>query len=97
MLLINHQKDSIYGKSNGTFTFDLERSESMSLRFQSLTSRKGAQLGPQLLLNIHRNPYTGSKMTLSNLTLNGQSQGHQDFVALYLAKSLVMSNVSIKH
>ncbi len=29
---------------------DLERSKSRSLRFQSLISRKGAELGPMLLL-----------------------------------------------
>ncbi len=36
---------------------DLERSKSRSLRFQRLISRKGAELGPMLLLTINRNPY----------------------------------------
>ncbi len=44
---------------------DLERSKSRSLRFQSLISRKGAQLGPMLLLNINRKPYMGSPMTIN--------------------------------
>ncbi len=68
---------------------DLERSKSRSLRFQSLISRKGAQLGPVLLLNINKKPYMGSPMAPSHLTLSdlkGQTQGHQDFDALYLAK-----------
>ena len=38
---------------------DLERSKSSLLRFQSLISRKGAELGPILLLNISRKPYMG--------------------------------------
>ena len=48
---------------------DLERSKSRSLRFQRLISRKGAELGPMLLLTINRNPYMASPMALSNLTL----------------------------
>ncbi len=31
---------------------DLERSKSRSLKFSSLVSRKGAKLGPMLLLNV---------------------------------------------
>ncbi len=48
---------------------ELERSKSRSLRFRSLISRKRAQLGPMLLLNINRKPYMGSPMALSSLTL----------------------------
>ena len=47
---------------------DLERSKSRSLRFQSLISRKGAELGPMLLLPINRKPYMASLMTPSPLT-----------------------------
>ncbi len=47
----------------------LERSKSRSLRFQSLISRKGAELGPMLVLTINRKPYMVSPMVLSNLTL----------------------------
>ena len=39
---------------------DLERSKSRSLRFQTLISRKGAELGPMLLLTINRKPYMAS-------------------------------------
>ncbi len=51
---------------------DLERSKSRSMRFRSLThaSRKGAELGHMLLLNINRKGYMGSPMTLSHLTLS---------------------------
>ncbi len=49
---------------------DLERSKSMSLRFRSLISRKGVQLGPMLLLNINRKPYMESPMAPSHLTLS---------------------------
>ena len=54
-------------------TFDpsgLERSISGSLRFRKLTSRKGAELGHMLLLNINRKHYMGSPMTLSDLAVN---------------------------
>ncbi len=47
---------------------DLERSKSRSLRFQSLISRKGAELGPVLLLSIYRKPYVASLLTPSLLT-----------------------------
>ncbi len=53
-------------------TFDLERlerSRPRSLRFQSLISRKGAELDPMLVLTINRKPYMASPMALSNLTL----------------------------
>ncbi len=62
---------------------------SRSLRFRKLISRKGAELGHMLLLNINRKPYMASPMTLSHLTLNdleSQSQGHSDFEVLYLVK-----------
>ncbi len=49
---------------------DLERSNSRSLRFQSLISRKGAKLGPILLLTIKRKPYMVSLITPSLLTLS---------------------------
>ena len=48
---------------------DLERPKSRSLGFQSLISRKGAELGSMLLLTIKRKPYMASPMALSNLTL----------------------------
>ncbi len=48
---------------------DLERSISRSLRFKTLISRKGPELGHMLLLNINRKPYMGSPVTLSHLTL----------------------------
>ena len=44
---------------------DLERSKSKSLRFQSLLSRKGAELDPMLLLTINKKPYMASIMTPS--------------------------------
>ncbi len=56
---------------NDTITFELERLEKStprSLRFQSLISRKGAELGPILILTINRKPYMASPMVLSNLT-----------------------------
>ncbi len=37
----------------------------MSLRFQSLITRKGVQLGPMLLLNMNRKPYRKSNGTVS--------------------------------
>ncbi len=49
---------------------DLERSKSRSVRFQSLISRKGAELDPMLLLTINRKPYMASLMTPSLLTLS---------------------------
>ena len=49
---------------------DLERSNSRSPRFRSLISRKGAYLGPMLLLNINRKPYMGNPMAPSHLTLS---------------------------
>ncbi len=48
---------------------ELERSNWRSLRFWSLTSCNGAELGHMLLLNINRKEYMGSPMTLSYLTL----------------------------
>ncbi len=53
--------------------------------FEAL-SRKAAQLGPMLLLNINRKPYMKNPIALSHLTLKGQSQGYPDFEALYLVK-----------
>ncbi len=68
---------------------DLERSNTRSLRFRSLISCIGAELGHMLVLNINRKASTGSPMTLSHLTLGDleiQIQGHSDFKALYLVK-----------
>ena len=68
---------------------DIERSKSRSLRFQSLISCKGAELGHRLLLNINRKAYMGSPMTLSHFTLSDIErliQGHSDLEALYLIK-----------
>ncbi len=48
----------------------LERSKSRSLRFQSLISRKGAELGPMLLLTINRQHYMASLMLSPLLTLS---------------------------
>ncbi len=53
--------------SNLTLT-DLQRSKSRSLRFQSLITFKGAELGPILVLTINRKLYMASPMALSNLT-----------------------------
>ena len=67
--------------SNFTLS-DLERSKSRLLKFQSLTSHKGALLGPILLLNINRKPYTGNLMTPSYLTLSDLERsiaGYSDF------------------
>ena len=47
-----------------------ERSKPRSLRFGSFISRKAAQLGPMLLLNIDRKPYMWSPMSSSHLTLS---------------------------
>ncbi len=41
----------------------LERSNSRSLSFQSLISRKRAELGPILVLTINMKPYMGSPVT----------------------------------
>ncbi len=49
---------------------DLERSNSRSPKFRRLISRKGAELGPMLLLNINRKSYMWSPISLSNLTLS---------------------------
>ena len=59
---------------------DFERSKSRSPGFQSLISRKGAMLGPILLLHINKKPCMGSPMTPSHLTLKGQTQGQSDFL-----------------
>ena len=67
----------IYGVFIGVITFglcsDLERTNSRSLTFRSLISCKGAELDHMLLLNINRKRDMGSPMTLSHLTLKGQS------------------------
>ena len=52
------------------FLSDLERSKSRPLRFRSLMSCKGSELGHMLLLTINRKAYMVSPMTLSHLTLS---------------------------
>ncbi len=49
---------------------DLERLKSRSLRFHDPISRKGAELGPMLLLTINRKPYRASLITSSLWTLS---------------------------
>ncbi len=49
---------------------DVERSKSKSFRFQDVISRKGAELGPMLLLTINRKPYMASPMKSLLLTLS---------------------------
>ncbi len=49
---------------------DLERSRSRLFIFSSLIPRKGAKLGPMLLLNINRKPCMGSPKAPFNLTLS---------------------------
>ncbi len=62
----------------------LERSNSRSLRFGSLISRKTAYLpvGPMLLLKINRKPYTwpyGESNGTNGFDLEWPIYGHQDF------------------
>ena len=49
---------------------DLERSSCRSLRFQSIQSRKGAELGYMFLLNTNRKSHMGSPKGPSYLTLS---------------------------
>ena len=69
---------------------DLERSKSRSAKFQSPISRKGAELGPILLLIISRKKHImASPMTPWHLTLNDLKRSKSrspDFKALYLVK-----------
>ncbi len=79
---------------------DLERSKSRSLRFQSLISCKGAELGHMLLLNIHRKAYMGSPVTLSYLTLSVLEMSNSRllrFQSLVSRKGAELGHVSIKH
>ena len=79
---------------------DLERSKSRPLRFQSLISREGAELGPILLLNINRKPYVGNPMTLSNLTLSDLERSKlrsMRFQTLISCKGAELGPVTIKH
>ncbi len=55
--------------SHMTFS-DVRRSNTRSLRFRSLISHKGAELGHMLSLNINRKAYKESPMTSSHLTLS---------------------------
>ena len=68
---------------------DLDRSKSRSLGFQILIYRKGADLGPMLLLTINRKHFMPSLMTSSLWTLSDlerSKSSHSDFKALYLVK-----------
>ncbi len=68
---------------------DLERSKSRSLRFRSILTHKGAELGHILLLNINRKAYMGSALAqlhLTLVTLKGQCKFHSDFKSLYLVQ-----------
>ncbi len=49
---------------------ELERTTSMSPRFQSPLSRNGAKLSPMLLLIINKKAYMASPMTPRHLTLS---------------------------
>ena len=67
MLLLNINKKPDMGSPMALFHVtlcDLERLKSRSLRFQSLISRKGVELGHILLLNINRKPYEQSNGTI---------------------------------
>ncbi len=64
--VIRFWEKSLRGKSGCV----CERSNSRSIRFQSVISRKGSKLGPMLLLTINRKPYIASPMTPSLLTLS---------------------------
>ncbi len=72
MLLLNIDriayKESPMTSSHLTLS-DLERSNSRSLRFQSLISCEGVELGHRLLLNINSKAYMGSPTTSSHMTL----------------------------
>ncbi len=48
---------------------DLERLKSRALRFRSLISCKGAELGQMLLSNINRKAYMGSPLVRLHFTL----------------------------
>ncbi len=65
-------------------------SKKKAVRFRSLISCKGAELGHKLLLNINRKTYMETSMTSSLwpwyycVALKGQIQGHSGFEALYV-------------
>ena len=65
MLLLNINRTAYMGSpmtlSHLTLS-DLERSNSRSLRFRSLVSCKGAELGHMLPLNINGKAYMGSPL-----------------------------------
>ncbi len=68
---------------------DREKANTGSIRFQSIISRKGAKLGPILLLTINRQPYMASLMTPSLLTLGDLERSksrYLRFQTLYLIK-----------
>ncbi len=70
---------------------DRERSNSRSLKFRNLISRKGAELGHRLPLNVNWKPYMGVELHHRVRpwgTLKGHCQGHMNFEVLHLAKEL---------
>ena len=95
MLQLNSTRKS-YMESPMTLTrltlSDLESSKSKSLKFRSVISRKGAELGPTLQLIINRKAYVGSpfvRLHLTLVTLKGQCQSYNsDVESLYLVREL---------
>ncbi len=93
MLLFNINRKAYVGSYIGVITFDLsdlDRSEWRSFRFRSIISRKGAELGYMLLLNINRKVLWGSIGAIAfdfrALERSRHCQGHFDFKRLYLVK-----------
>ncbi len=77
---IKHQLEITYGESNFTITLDIEwpwKTKVTSLRVWRHISRKGAELGPMLLLSIYRKQYMGSPMAPSHLTLRNLERSKQ--------------------
>ncbi len=66
--------------------FDLERSKSRALRFQSVLPRKGAKLGPMLLLTTNRKPNMASPMASTFFTLSDLERSKSRSLSLYLVK-----------
>ncbi len=62
------------------------KGQSRSLKFLSIISRKGAELGHMLQLDINWKAYLGSLMVCLHftlVTLKDQCQGHSDWEGLY--------------
>ncbi len=78
MLLLNINrkayKESPMTSSHMTLS-DLERSNSKSLRFQILISRKSGASGHMLLLKTNRKSYMGNAKPPSHLTLSDLLKG----------------------